>query len=116
MINVAEIVNDSDFAQQYTVYRKTGEWDRGSYITTESAISFYGTVTVATPHDIVQTAEGDRIQGDMCFYSTQEIFKTREQGTSDEIVWNGDRYRIYSVAPWKDYGYYKSIGCRMKGN
>ena len=57
--------------------------------------------------------------GAMCFYSQQEIFTTHSgessqtDGTSDQIVWNGNRFRVTSVMPWSDYGYFKAVGVRM---
>lgn len=72
-----------------------------------------GTVTVASSKDILQVPEGDRVTGMMCFYSQQPIHITRPEGTSDEIVWKGERYRITFLFPWSDFGYYKAIGVRM---
>lgn len=119
MIDVSSIVLDPDFVQTFTIYREAGSWSGGRWVSTESSITMTGTVTVAKPQELVQVPEADRTQAVMIFYSTQPIYTTRSdsskaaEGTSDQIVWNGDRYRVSAVLPWKDYGYYKAYAVRM---
>jgi hypothetical protein len=121
MINVGRIVNSRNFSQPggFTVYRKSGDWKSGRWVSFEDSIQMQGTVTAMNPKDLIQVPEGDRVTGIMCFYSEQFIYTTRsesdvaEGGTSDEIVWRDDRYRIFSVVPWGDFGYVKAYGVRM---
>lgn len=126
MINVGRIVNSRNFAQPkgFKVYRTTGEWVSGRFVTKtpDTPLLLQGTVTVANSEDLEQVPEGDRVTGMMCFYSQQPIYVTRAEdelsaaGISDEIVWSGDRYRIVAVVPWRDFGYYKAFGVRMAGD
>lgn len=121
MINVGRVVNSRNFAQPngFTVYRKNGDWVAGRWVESEVEIPLSGTVTVASEKDLTQVPEGDRVKGLMCFYSQKPIYTTRAEngavqgGTSDQIVWNGERYRVVAVAPWQDFGYYKAFGARM---
>lgn len=119
MINVGRIINSRNFAQTFTVYREGGTWQAGVWVSSETPIVMQGTVTAANPRDLDQVPEGDRTTGVMCFYSQQEIYTTRAgdrtqpDGTSDQISWNGDRYRVSSVMPWSDFGYYKALAVRM---
>ncbi|SFE43540.1 hypothetical protein SAMN04487969_102503 [Paenibacillus algorifonticola] len=118
MINVKNVVLSRNFAQPkgFIVHRQTGSWVRGTWQSVEEApITLSGTIIVATADDLEQVPEGDRVKGAMAFYSPQQIYVTRETGTSDQIDWRGERYRIYHVAPWEDFGYYKAIGVRMLG-
>lgn len=121
MLNVSDIILDPDFVQTFTVHRKAGVWEGGRFKQTETSIKFQGTVTAAKAKDIEQVPEGDRPSGIMCFHTTAEIYVTRQGttegvGTSDEIGWRGQRYRIFNVYPWVDFGYYKAIGIRMGGS
>lgn len=125
MINVGRIVNSRNFAQPkgFTVYRITGEWVRGRFVTSpEERLTLAGTVTVANVDDLKQVTEADRVTGMMCFYSQQPMYITRAgdaiaaAGISDEIEWQGDRYRVIQAAPWKDFGYFKAFGVRMAGD
>lgn len=117
MIDVGGLVISPEFAQSYTVYRETGSWQAGRWVSKEASLTMTGTVTVAKPNDIMQIPEGERVTGAMCFYSLEPIYETRlgnpSEGTSDQVEWNGSRYRIYSIMPWSDYGYCKAIGVRM---
>ncbi len=125
MINVGRIVVSRNFAQPngYMVYRTTGDWVNGRWVDNpEVAIKMDGTITVANVNDLVQVPEGDRVIGLMCFYATIPLYTTRAAvgsdlgGISDEIAWQGDRYRVSSVSPWSDFGYCKAFGTRMAGN
>jgi glucose dehydrogenase len=119
MINVGRIMSSKNFSQTYTVFRETGSWQNGRWVSSETPIQMTGVITAASPNDLKQVAEGDRVTGSMCFYSQEEMFETRandpdvKDGTSDQILWNGYRYRVSSVMPWSDYGYYKVIAVRM---
>jgi hypothetical protein len=120
MIDVSRVINSPMLQKDYTVYRQTGHWVAGSWIESEEALSFSGPVTVATSRDLEQLPEGDRKKGAMCFYSTREIYSTRnndnDKGTSDQIVWCGERYRVKEVFPRVDYGYWKALAGRMAGD
>lgn len=122
MIDVAEIVVDPDFAQPFDVYRQAGSWVEGKWVQApEQKLSFYGTVIAANQKDIMQMPEGDRIRGMMVFYvvTDEELFITRnspDAGTSDQIEWNGERYRIFQLYPYRDYGYWKAMAARMAGD
>ncbi|UUZ80638.1 hypothetical protein LJK88_20470 [Paenibacillus sp. P26] len=117
MINVSDVVTDADFAQAFTVYRQTGSWVKSRWtMGVEQAIPFYGTITACSAEDLEQLPEGDRVKGAMCFYAIPEINTTNETGTSDQIEWRGERYRVQQVMPWGDFGYNKAIGVRMVGD
>ena len=97
-INVSRVIKNPKFAQPFTVHRKSGDWDdNGKFVESEKDIKMYGTVTVPSAQEIIQIPEGDRVTGVMSFHATQEIYTTRDNGTSDEITWRGNRYRIYQV-------------------
>lgn len=124
MINVGRIVLSRNFAQSkgFVVVRTVGKWLSGRWVADpETTINMQGTITVAGENDLVQVPEGDRVTGMMCFFSTKPIYVTRAEdeegleidGISDEIIWQGDRYRVSSVNPWQDFGYYKAFGVRM---
>lgn len=119
-INVSRVINSAKLRENFTVWRKTGDWDEnGRWIQSENPLIFSGVVTAAGTKDIIQVPEGDRISQLMCFHSTQEIFTTHKDsqfsGTSDEIEWRGNRYKVFKVLTWTDFGYFKAIGVSMEG-
>ncbi len=115
-INVSRVIKNPKFTQKYTVYRKAGDWVGGRWIPSESEITITGVVTAPSAKEILQVPEGDRVKGVMCFHAKQELFVTRSEGTSDEIFWNRNRYRLSQVMPWADYGYWKAFGIRMEAD
>lgn len=114
-INVSKVIKSSRLSQSYTVYRKSGEWVSGRWEQSESSLQITGPVTVPGEKEILQIPEGDRVKGVMCFHSTDELYTTNENGTSDEILWRNNRYRIHAILPWMDFGYCKALGTRMEG-
>lgn len=125
MIDVSEIINDHDFSQKFTVVRTTGSFVKGLWTEeTSTEIEMWGTVTNPTPNDINQTPEGDRILGAMVFHTKQPLYVTRSgAGTrrdptmiSDKIIWRGEYYKLSGVSVYADYGYYRAVGVRIKGD
>jgi hypothetical protein len=116
MINVAEMIHDSDFCQPYTLYRKTTVYIGGRPQTTEQEYPRSGVITTATTKDLLQVPEGDRVKGIIAIYDTEELRLTSETGTADEIVWRDERYRVFQLWPYTDYGYHKALAERIVGD
>lgn len=120
MIDVSRVLNSPQLQQNYKVFRQSGKWIAGYFVEGEDELNFSGVVTVAKTKDLEQLPEGDRVKGVMCFYSTQKLNATRndenDKGTSDQIEWRGERYRVIQISPHIDYGYYKAFAVRMAGD
>lgn len=120
VIQLGDIVLDPDFAQQFTVYRSTGDWVKGKWTeSTPEQITMTGVISVMNEKELQAMPEGDKVKGAMVFHTTQELFVTRngtEKGTSDKIYWRGDYYRLFNIAPYADYGYFRAAGERITGN
>ncbi|MFV3013563.1 hypothetical protein ACLD43_17580 [Clostridium botulinum] len=120
MIDVSRVLNDPRVSQSFIIFRKSGKWDKGRFVQEEVEINMSGVISIAKSKDIEMIPEGDRVGGELAIYSTQKIFTTRkgdmsqqkDSGTSDELLWNEERYKIYSASPYSDYGYYKAIAMR----
>lgn len=119
MIDMSDIIIDPDFAQSYTVLRSNGSFVDGVWTEgTPTRIVMYGPITVMSPRELSQYPEGDRIKGGMNFFSTKPLYVTRTgqtPGISDKIMWRGEYYKLFNVAPYADYGFYKGSGERIKG-
>lgn len=112
MIDVGSIVVDPDFAQPYTVHRKSGAWVAGRWEPTEDDLPYFGAIMVATQRDLNMIPEGDRVSGMMMFFAVKPLNLTSETGTSDEITWKNERYRLTAMLPWSDFGFYQAFGVR----
>jgi hypothetical protein len=108
-------------SQEFLVIRSQGSFVGGRWTEgTPLQITMRGIVTVMSERELAQIPEGDQIKGAMKFCSKDPIYATHKDGTttsgiSDQIVWQGERYKIFQVAPWVDYGFYQAAGERIKG-
>ena len=126
MINVAHAVLDPRFAQTFKVFRKSGEWVNFRFIESEKEISMIGVITPSKPKEIEMIPEGDRVGGEITIHTTRKLYITHAiqdeesenefEGTSDEIEWLGERYKLYQVNDYSKYGYYSAIGMRLVSN
>ena len=117
MIDLSEVVNDPDLAQPFTILRQSGSFQLGGWVANEpQPIDAFGAITVATQRMMQMVPEGDRVGGEMAFFTANEIYLTSEKrsGTSDQLVWHDEKYRVIHVAPWMDYGFNIAIAVRMK--
>lgn len=122
MINLSKVMSDPRISQSFSIFRKSGKYVNGRFIQEEKEIQMHGVIGIASPKDIEAIPEGDRVGGEMLIHTTSEIFVTRKDsntskaGTSDELLWRGERYKIYSVSPYADYGFYKAIAMRKESS
>lgn len=116
MINVSRVARSSRFVQEITVTRTESQWVRGEMQALEpQTLKLLGIVTVAQPKDLQMVPEGDRLTGAMKFITTEELYPTRQNHRSDVITWRGAKYKIITVTPDIDYGFFRSIGTRLEG-
>ena len=89
------------------------------YAGEEKQIRAFGTIDVLSDKELRMVPEADRASGSLAFYSKKEIYTTRNtpsSSLSDRIKWRGDYYKVVSVAPYGDYGFWKAIAVRMTGD
>lgn len=117
MINVAHAVNDPRFSQSFKVFRKSGEWEKGRFVEEEKELNFTGVIAPSKPKEIEMIPEGDRVGGEITIHTTRKLYTTHStednKGTSDQIEWQGERYKLYQVNDFSQYGYYSAIGMRL---
>lgn len=116
--SLAEIANDPDFGQEFTILRSSGFFGSGGWQDAVTEVPAYGVICVADDEALAQVPEGDRVSGSMQVISASPIYETQEgrSGLSDKIGWNGCTYRVQNVAPWKDFGFNSAILVRIKGS
>lgn len=118
MLSVAEIINDADLAESFQVIRTTGSFVKGVWTSAApTTLSLVGSVQPAGSTDINMVPEGDRVKGMVAVWCNDPLYTTSTDGsnTSDIIVWHGVQWRVLSVEPWNDAGYYHAVASRMKG-
>lgn len=113
MIDVSEIIEDPDFASDYTVTRDAGEYVKGVWVPDTTDFNITSAVVPYSPQQAEYTENGDFITGEMAFYSKQVLYTTREDGISDVLTYEGVKYKISHVKLWGKFGYYKAIAMRI---
>lgn len=120
MVNVGKVIRSKRLGcQVITVKRYAASWTDGTYSRDEDnpiILKIAAIVTVAKPKDIELLPEGDRVTGAMKFLTNMELHATNGEAISDELEWRGARFKILTVTPNVDYGFYRSIGVRLDGD
>lgn len=108
LVNVADVINDPLFSQQFNIERFTGafanegEYDRGTAIT----LPRYGSIQPAREDDLNLLPEGQRDGKFIKCYVLQEIRMGNGTVESDNILWDNRKYRVVHSKLYKDYGYW----------
>lgn len=113
MIEVSELIKDSDFAENFIVHRKKGIWENGRFLfKEEKSLCYTGVVQPASEKELEQLDTGDRqknIMKFLCAYS-DEIFVTQEKEQeelfSDVIEYCSKKYKVIKVKNWQYSGGY----------
>jgi hypothetical protein len=127
MINLGELITDPDFMQSFSVYRTTGSFVKGAWVAAEpKEFEMKGVITPASPKEINQLPEGDRISGAISVYTRDRVYSTDSSATvsrrtgqgviSDKIIWKGEYYKVYALSDYSDYGFYNVVAARTKGD
>lgn len=117
-VNLARVVHSPRMSQKITILRRGGSWQYGTWVQDENPteLSMRGIVTMASAKDLQQVPEGDRLTGAIKILTTERIYITSDGEITDMVFWRGARYRIVTVTPDIDYGFYRSIGSRLDGD
>jgi hypothetical protein len=127
MIDVAELITDPDFAQNYTVYRRTYDWLNGRYnIIDTQILNYFGAVQPAEPKMLEQITEADRTSAVLNFYcASPKVFYLSEKSGGDnsdddkiiydKILFKGVYYKIIKVLDWSDNGCQIAFGVETHG-
>ena len=122
MMNLARVLSNPKFRQTFKVFRTTGHFDLGGFVEEIPSPAYFemsGVVWPPSAKELEQVPEGDRVVGMMVFVSSQPIYTTRktdtEEGNSDQIEWQGGKYKIIQQLNWSDYGFYYCVGVRIAG-
>ena len=119
-VNLARVVHSPRMSQKITILRRTGGWEYGTWVQSDQpeTLTMRGIVTMASAKDLQQVPEGDRVTGSIKILTTERIYITDGPAgnITDMVFWRGARYRVVTVTPDIDYGFYRSIGTRLDGD
>lgn len=120
MIDLSELVDDPDFAQEFTLLRSTGNFVDGRWVENpKTTVVMTGVITPMSARELQQMPEADRVIGSINIYTLQPLYTTTggsPQRTSDQILWKGHYYKLFQINDYSDFGFYHSIGQRVTGD
>jgi hypothetical protein len=116
------VIDDGVLSESWVIVRSTGVFIQGGWVTTETQVPGYGVVSVATPEDMDEIPEADRVTGMMVFHSQPRIYATQfdpadqVQRVADKMLWTFQLWRVLHVFPYPNRNYWKAFAVRMQGN
>jgi hypothetical protein len=123
MINLSRVILSPHLnVQSLTVFRSKGSFVAGRWVEQIQSPPSFNLMGIAYPSsekELAMVPEVDRIRGAMTFLTVEQLYVTHvspSKGLSDKVQWNDELYKIISLLPWKDYGFYASVGERIAGD
>lgn len=114
LIDMADAL-DADICEPFTIQRYNGQFVAGGYQEAPTAIPSFGVISAPTGDELNQVPEGDRVTGAIVVHTQALLLETNSKGTSDELVWQGQRYQVVKVWVYQNRNYYKAYAVRMSG-
>jgi hypothetical protein len=118
MIDLIDVLQDSDLCSAWQIQRNSGYDGAGGWVSNPpQTVQMFGAARVATAREIMAVPAADQVHEMLSFYSTQPIYVTdaARGGTSDVIVFQGGQYRVLSVQNFSEQGFYVATAARMAG-
>ena len=116
-INVG-IAIDYNTGQRLYIKRKSkGKYVDGVWVVgTEQTIKCLGSQQSPKPQELDYIPELERLDDVKVFYLNKPVQVSNhwDDHESDQIEWEGKRYKIMKLNDWSSYGYDKVIGSRVK--
>lgn len=123
LINPARrVLRNPHFRQTIRIYRSEGHFGAGGWIEDIPSPAYFDTTGVVWPSsakEIEQVPEADRIVGMMTVATETQIYATHASGTpgtSDQLEWGGERYKVIQLLPFSDYGFFVGVCARLVGD
>ena len=126
-MNLSVVCNDPNKAENFIVLRSQGgAYVQGKWVEpAPQMLSYFGVISQATPRDIEALPEGDRVHDMIVVNCELPLYVTRiagteqapgnQQGTSDVIVWNNEKWRVMKPYNYASRGYWYAMAARIKG-
>jgi hypothetical protein len=117
MINVGRLVTDPKFCTKFTIVTKTGTWEKGAFVTTETEKIVTGVAVPVSGKALEMVPEADRLKDYMTFYSkTTNPLTISSDGTiSDSVIYEGKRYKLINGQNFSKQGFWKAMGINEDG-
>lgn len=108
-------------SEMMTVLRSQGVFVLGGWTDTKVTLNITGTIGVASPEDVDMEEDADWIRAARVLVTQYQLYRThangnQQPGTSDIVVYNNQQFRVMSVFPYSNRGFWKAVIVRMEGD
>jgi hypothetical protein len=117
MIDVSEIVNDTDVCSNFTILRQSGQFAAGGWqANPPQQIIALGAVRNTSGRELEMIPPGDRVHEMLTFRSATQMYVTNTSGTSDVLQYQDSYFRVLAVKNYSDQGVWVAIAARKEGD
>ena len=114
-LDVSDVLDDPDFLDTTLMLRPRAVTvgQDGIASSTDGWLPFAGVVIPDGGQDLIQSGEGDAVQGDITIYTRTELTAGDSQRAADTVLWDGDPYRVINAQAWRyGSGYFRAV-CKL---
>lgn len=107
MPDVTQLLEDDDLgAQQFTITRRTGQWDEGDFVVKSTeTITATGIIQPPSSEELSFFPEGERRKGLIAIWTKTPMHLTEGEEITDDVTWRSEQYKVIRIDRWSDYGY-----------
>ena len=115
MIPIVSILADPELGgTSFTVLRTTRTFDRGGAVQSqESEIKAVGCIHPATPEELQQLPEENRVDEYIIIYTCMRLSLGSNERTTylapDRIRWNGKLWQVVKIKDWSPQGFIQAL-------
>ncbi len=102
LLDVTDVLDDPDFLDTTLVLvrRVVAQQQDGTARGAGGPIPFAGVVLPDGGQELIQTPEGNQVQGDITIYTRTALTAGDANLDADVVHWNGATYRVIATKPW----------------
>ena len=102
LLDVTDVLDDPDFLDTTLVLvrRVVAQQQDGTARGAGGPLTFSGVVVPDGEQELVQTAEGNQVQGDITVFTRTALTAGDANYDADVVHWNGAAYRVIATKPW----------------
>ncbi|MCG9064713.1 hypothetical protein LH425_06600 [Laribacter hongkongensis] len=110
MLDVSEIFDDPDLAQEVDFEIRGGSFDAsGQWVDEYTPVTMTAVVHATKPDDLTLLPEGER------HLPARKVMTTRPLAVGDFLLYQGARWRVSASSDWSEYGFHNAIAIRHNG-
>lgn len=102
LLDVTDVLDDPDFCDTTLVLTRkvVAQQSDGLALGKGGQITFSGVVVPDGGQELIQTPEGNQVQGDITIFTRTALTTGDADYDADVVLWNGAAYRVVATKSW----------------